>query len=87
MNLKCKQRQCVNIGEYLLIGRMDKCQNGMSRKTVKFQAVWSYSGSYLPAHSYVEDILYATKVPWSKGMCEAYRSLADCPVLFSCVAP
>lgn len=50
MNLKCKQRQHVTVGKSFLIGRTDKLQKTLFRKTVKFQAVWSYSGSYLPAH-------------------------------------
>lgn len=73
MNLKCKQRQYITVGQNLPMRRMDKCQKRLSRKTVKFQVVWSYSRSYLPAHSYV---LCTTKVPWSRRMeCEYLTDL------------
>lgn len=61
---------------------MGKCQDGLSRKIVKFQSVWSYSGSYLPAHSYVEDVLYATEMPWSKGKCEYLMDLLQVALIY-----
>jgi len=88
MNLKCKQRPYVNIRENLLIGRIKKYQNGLFRKIVKFQAMWSQSGSYLSAQSYVEEVLYATEVPWGKGMCDYLTDLLQILlVLFSYLAP
>lgn len=81
MNFKCKQRQYVT-GQNLPTGRMDKCQKRLHRKTVKFQTVWSYSRSYLPGHSYV---LCATKVPWSKRMCEYLTDLWQIALFYSLV--
>lgn len=82
MNLRCKKWQHVTVETNLLIGRTDKCQKRLSRKIVKFQAVWSYSRLYLPAHSHVEDILYATQEPWSKGMCEYLTDLGQIALFY-----
>lgn len=86
INLKCKQRQHATIRINLLMGRMDKCHKRLSRKTIKFQAVWSYNGfagSWLcRGHPLCHQRAMEQGNVWIP-----YRPLADCSVLFSCVAP